>query len=526
MKITPALLGVIAAQSGDYEDYDAERGKNKGNKNYVAPAYNPVYEPAYQEPTYQLNYDNSYDTSYGRALTDATAVTCWESNNMGTHDTNPDGHSHEGTTTTRVASPANGRLTNRDPYGWSNFHYNHKANGDADADHEVNSDDAHGGNVHSLYGYDHRLSGCIYEFATYLYSSSTYKLAMPVTYTVGSTKLHPVWWHYFNAHVLPGGNKQTHNVVMANPTYEGLGYLNFIVTFITDNAATAANYIGSTNKFLNRQEIESTPSGFDHTDAVAAGSAFKIDLVTTATWLSTYGTSDWSAAKVALSSFPHNDLGKDFRFNIRILHQMGEGDKNEVVDSYYFYRVNTVTIVFPHRVGCHWIKNGDSNNDYRCMDSASTRGHHQWHNGANTVWAANTDATAYIYDETFSVASNGLDVCSATYVVDKLSCGTTYKVDGLMNSYDEYAQQEFGTHQEFWFQFEYVMTATDDSIFANCDTDLHDMGIACNQAPNMLFNSFEVTSVTPACGTTNLFNGNLCAAVSGTTRTKSNEIWN
>ena len=38
----------------------------------------------------------------------------------------------------------------------------------------------------------------------------------------------PVWWHYFNAHVLPGGSTHAHDLVMANPTYEGLGYLNFI----------------------------------------------------------------------------------------------------------------------------------------------------------------------------------------------------------------------------------------------------------------------------------------------------------
>ena len=86
----------------------------------------------------------------------------------------------------------------------------------------------------------------------------------------------------------------------------------------------------------------------------------------------------------AISSFPHNELGKDFRFNIRTLHNMGNGvakqyyqianlkigqgleygqtvpaagtmmtsnlRTSETVWSYYFYAVDTIKIAFPEFV--------------------------------------------------------------------------------------------------------------------------------------------------------------------------------
>lgn len=95
----------------------------------------------------------------------------------------------------------------------------------------------------------------------------------------------------------------------------------------------------------------------------------------------------------AISSFPHNELGKDFRFNIRTLHNMGNGvakqyyqiqnlvsgqgqhsgvadavpstggmltshlNTDETVWSYYFYAVDTIKIAFPEFVArvnhCH-----------------------------------------------------------------------------------------------------------------------------------------------------------------------------
>ena len=96
--------------------------------------------------------------------------------------------------------------------------------------------------------------------------------------------------------------------------------------------------------------------------------------------------SNSSGRGFAISSFPHNELGKDFRFNIRTLHNMGNGvakqyyqimnlqdlsgnewlsgsqptsmttlrtsnlRTTETVWSYYFYAVDTIKIAFPEFV--------------------------------------------------------------------------------------------------------------------------------------------------------------------------------
>ena len=59
-----------------------------------------------------------------------------------------------------------------------------------------------------------------------------------------------------------------------------------------------------------------------------------------------------------------------------------------------------------------------------------------------------------------------------------------------MNTYDEYAQQEYGTHQEFWFQFEYYYPVASPNPAINTLCDRNNYG--CYQSPNMLFNAFEV----------------------------------
>ena len=97
----------------------------------------------------------------------------------------------------------------------------------------------------------------------------------------------------------------------------------------------------------------------------------------------TYLKSRSSGRGFAISSFPHNELGKDFRFNIRTLHNMGNGvakqyyqiqnlkddagneqgnaaimgtlrtsnlRTTETVWSYYFYAVDTIKIAFPEFV--------------------------------------------------------------------------------------------------------------------------------------------------------------------------------
>ena len=75
-----------------------------------------------------------------------------------------------------------------------------------------------------------------------------------------------------------------------------------------------------------------------------------------------------------------------------------------------------------------------------------------------------------------------------------------------MNTYDEYAQQEYGTHQEFWFQFFYHFEGNESVnkvTYTGADHTPYNF-------PNILFNAFEVSSVTFECNTSNLMNGNSC----------------
>ena len=402
MKLASTLFGVILAQEGsgqvDY-DYgeDAERGKLKKQEQqgYSAPTYN--YQ-SYETPTYQYS-DNSY---YGKSnAVTVKAVTCWESNHMGSHDTNPDGHSHEGD------APGITDQDNRDNYGWLNIHENHLT------DVEVH-------NAHSLDAFDHRLSGCIYEGSGFTYSANTYNLKWEVEYK-DTTTLTPVWWHYFNAHVFSGGNKKKHYIAMANPTYEGLGYVNFIVTYVKQ----AIGSTGAISGYINTDENL-------HTDLYTDASNIDIE-ITADNWYSTLGdVAAWTTENVAISSFPQNDLGKDFRFNIRILHKMGEAEQAEGIDSYYWYKVNKVTITFPSTVGCHWdsMEAGAQYGYFRCMDSASgpaagNSGHMSWVSDDD----GHSDSTERTFDETFPTAYTG-GGCSATYDEQKMSCGTVYAVEG------------------------------------------------------------------------------------------------
>ena len=83
-------------------------------------------------------------------------------------------------------------------------------------------------------------------------------------------------------------------------------------------------------------------------------------------------------------------------------------------------------------------------------------------------------------------------------------------VFSLMNTYDEAAQQEFGTHQEFWFQFFYNFELTSRGTKTNPAISASTTSFEHFNYPNILFNAFEVTSVTFECGNTNLYNSNLC----------------
>jgi hypothetical protein len=493
MKLSPFVIGVISAQSGDYDSYDAA----DGDRGY------------YGGSDWSGMASNTWNYGSGRAASlTATAVTCWESNNMGTHDKH---HQHF--------------LKQDDEYGWKNVHHGHKTakgtvhvlNG---AELPASPNDVH--DYHSQLAFDHRLSGCIYEIAGWDFTSATYNKVHTMTYGsnlngVGydttNSNIYPVWWHYFNAHVLAGGNTHTHKLVMANPTYEGLGYLNFIVTFLKSEGTT-----GSTELARNFN-VNQKATNDHHTDLYSNGEAFTLSLENTATDCDSYaeiGSSfaqcysskypqtnnagdDWTFAQFAISSFPQNDLGKDFRFNLRMMHHLGEGDSFEFYDSYYFYRVDRIIITFPTTVSCPWELQAGSTTAYtthKCMDSAAINGHQRWFHDINS----NVDTVAPQYVET--LIDNGIDSdaayplqCHDTGAAGHHNCGEIYTVTGLMHMYDEHAQNEYGTVQEIWFQFYYKFAWVDYNSQVGSDVT------GVYNYPNKLFNAFEVVSVAGSCST-------------------------
>lgn len=533
MKIAPLWLGAVVAQSGD--DVDTEAGDERWG-------------------TDGLDWGNGNDfllTGDGQGKRQPAetvqAVTCWESNNMG--------------------DLRHWRTQNDDGFGWGNIHHGHDQAADQadlttdDADYQVGTwfeeMDTTGVNnldMHSVLAFDNRYSGCIYEVANWDYSATSYNTNWSVQYgwdgttntatgtdaSVANMTIRPNWWHYFNAHIVfdPSSTHGygTHFIAMANPSYEGLGFLNFIVTFARtiDTTWTDAAGIRGTVNHNVKQTV---------TDLFSGGYVFKIEPGTQGTpaeeWYSEYTGTDWDE-KPAISSFPHNDLGKDFRFNIRVLHKGGEGDPSAAgtKDSYYFFKINKIDIEFPYTVRCpkeltHVNADSANGNTFRCMDSANFNGHRSWFKDEpNTHQSDYEDENKRTFIETlsgavFSGSLAGDDYCHSAPMADGtwFQCGKAYSVEGLMNTYDEYAQQEFGTHQEFWFQFYYhfEIDITGDGRDSEVDgfqpvVDAVDVSVLAATRtldyiynfPNILFNAFELTNVAFTCNTNNVFNTNRC----------------
>jgi len=505
MKIAPIILGAVYGQSGDYSDYQAPEVSEDRWDSWGA--------------------DNSFNVGYGSGgkafdqdAKTVNAVTCWQSNHMGnlahyTTYNDSQGNQHHG----HDQAQDQGHLSNDDSDAQVGSYYIDQTTAALD--------------FHSVLAFDNRYSGCIYEVSNWNYDQNSYKYQWQVRYghngsaidgsgidqSTGGDNVRANWWHYFNAHVFAGGSNAVHKIVMANPQYEGLGYLNFVVTFAKSDTFAGDGYNagsgGREGKNFNTQPADIL------TDSYSAGTAFEIFRggATAEEWYSTYSGSDWASSKPALSSFPHNDLGKDFRFNVRVLHKGGDGDiENGTRDSYYFYKINKIGINFPYTVRCpKEVKNVqavDSSGDtYRCMDSAGHNGHRGWYNNqANPAAASQTDQEKYnmpFYQETLSGYSGTAVPCVAGYSDgEKYQCGNSYFVQGLMNTYDEAAQKEYGTHQEFWFQFFYHFEGNQGVNKVNYAGTDH----TPYNFPNILFNAFEVSSVSFNCNSSNLYNGNSC----------------
>lgn len=521
MKIAPVLLGAVFAQSsGDSEDYteSQDRWDSWGSDNTFNIADGKTFT-------------GTWATTDRKAV---QAVTCWESNNMGdlSHFTSQ----------------------NDDGFGWANVHHGHDQAANAahistdDNDYQVGtfmdnqeSTDPNKLDLHSLLAYDNRYSGCIYEVADWIYNSDNYNRMWEVQYgydgvtnnaldksgmdsSVTTEVIRTNWWHYFNAHVVitddtnDVNDARTHYITMANPSYEGLGYLNFIVTYAKASDPsdfTNGNWATRNGRNFNTQNTV--------TDLYSGGYAFSIiPGDNTSVWYSVYTATDqdngtW-ATYAAVSSFPHNDLGKDFRFNVRVLHHGGNGDPSDTTtgkDSYYFYRINKIDITFPYTVRCPKEANNvaadGTGSTFRCMDGAGNNGHRAWDKATpNPQSTALEQANKPIYIESLTGGAPAVPaatICGVTAPTgqDKrwFQCGSAYSVQGLLNTYDEHSQQEFGTHQEFWFQFEYHFEfasiqapSGNPQITTSTNDDYH-----INNLPNVLFNAFELKTVDFVCST-------------------------
>ena len=352
-----------------------------------------------------------------------------------------------------------------------------------------------------------RMGGCLYEANEWIYDENSFAKTGRLTYTgdnqffanifdnsnassgaypsSGSYFADVHWVHVFNAHVFPyrttGYRQNTSNdndsitaadgqaknnfrktqrdiedfnVVMANPTYEGHGFLNFVATY---HDHVDMNMAGS-NRPYSGYRFWSTINGYNNVDPSASsascatlrgnrisgggragdercGSAIYENF---GDWYfrpaQTYnyngaqqenywafvmplgfsGSSDlWKpnsssngvdddgsgeARGFAISSFPHNELGQDFRFNIRTLHNMGLGvaktkqvttnknrpvvNSSDAVWSYYFYAVDSILIAFPDYVArvnhCHLQSHKSHPNCASAGDGSTRNDHSGW----------------------------------------------------------------------------------------------------------------------------------------------------
>lgn len=347
-----------------------------------------------------------------------------------------------------------------------------------------------------------RMGGCLYEATEWVYDETSFNQVGRLTYSgdadfaanldalfsasgspgdfasAGSFFADVHWVHVFNAHIFPNRgtgystgatrdsitnitgksisgatvgtpfektsrNNEDFNVVMANPTYEGHGFLNFVATYhdhvdikagrtglayagyrfrstiqgytayssfttecedIRSLRAAGMNgavgragddrcgsaiyenfgdwYLRPAQHFDNSNNAQREywgfimPKGFD----ASTDSLWNVPTTAADAPYRDAGTNQEGMRGFAISSFPHNELGQDFRFNIRTLHNMGSGvantqlasataysvDTATAIWSYYFYAVDSIKIAFPEYVArvnhCHFASHKSNPN--------------------------------------------------------------------------------------------------------------------------------------------------------------------
>jgi hypothetical protein len=453
-----------------------------------------------------------------------------------------------------------------------------------------------------------RHAGCLYEVPDFSYNSGSWDKQFHLWYYNGYYQsgakgnfvaattdqqtgmdaiYDPNWVHFFNAHVLPTGSFPISTVpntqdgtnsirlVMANPQYEGLGWLNFVATYGRRGFVVGESYM----EFADSTHVTSTTAalaGFDTYTQINSSPAqqtegttgnyyydawmgtWELAMEDTDTWVTNYDESagsTFSGAGLSVSSFPHNELGKDFRFNMRVL-LCDSANTNRKM--YYFYKINTITVEFPHYVtyALHYDGREDNTDPHNTMDGGTNGG------GANAQGdglynvAQNNDRdniippldlgswrdssfgmhdvspndhhriTGYLSTQSGDFANTGdsdaADFCrtpSTDCAINALQCTAEnleevcskfFHITGLMNTYSERLGGQRGTYQEIWVQLQYAMGQ------GTINTNVPEVGgsndIISSPFPYLHFMSYEIIDISFMCDTTNVDNGNTCNA--------------
>lgn len=430
------------------------------------------------------------------------------------------------------------------------------------------------GNVDD-FRYSLRHAGCLYEAPDWWYEGTTFNKLRYLTYSLvdhvtgsepaGSQSVATVvhWVHVFNAHIhihqgaycvggadfantdetcVNGDNAHQFAVVQANPTYEGLGFLNFIATYedaynpLVDTEEAGHRFkasFGGAGQYKNSGYWYLGKLGAD----AAAGDDWHLECNTNSCL-----NIDWGGATprgLAISSFPHNELGEDFRFNVRTLHQMGDGkvrgalrapDSGNIAYSYFFYGISKIVIVFPEyvaRVNDCWQNSNFascSEDDVHqvIVDQSSVQmtssgqqvggdiayGNHQFMHlltqsdtrcaapgiGGTTFATTVANSCASWCDIT-GIMVNGHNAATQDEIdgIANFFCGDTFTMWGILSTYDELHNRQFGTIQEIWVQFMYAY-----SHATSFDTGAATSGFE-SPMNNVFFSAPNVLSVAGHC---------------------------
>jgi len=572
MKISAGLLGVALGQNEGSAEADTDytyvyevdasaAEKSDGYNNGYNSGYN-FNQPSYSSQSYDQGY-------YGRADVGAYELSCWNSNSM--RDLNHDnkfaapgvdvigsttgGMNHQygyensysagtkqtamdyGSNTDLYGSIESGKaidISDADhsvdavePHKWgyqnsnpdAKYHYGHHVDSaSSNRGYGPQADTAYHGFVADDWRYSLRHSGCLYEVKDYTYEATTYDKSSTLVHAAGTGGASVHWVHVFNAHIYPHSDNAINSfrVVMANPVYEGLGYFNFVATYADTAIAASGTFthdpFASTYGTAARYSIAKGTWTLSSTE-----SSWKLEKGATAP---AFVLNGGHKSGVAISSFPHNQLGADFRFNVRTLHEFGHGFQDAIhssdnrADSYFWYAVDTITITFPHFVSetdsCHAIRSGPVA-DFSGVDctehvhsiivdeNIEVESGSGGANGSPTARLSGAIAVA-------AIAGGATDGCGGAYGPDGttnhqcasfcqatgVTCGKVLTISNIMSTYDEFHLRQYGTIQEIWAQLQYAYTHTVDK------TSTLKTGFE-SPFPNVFFSAAQIKDIDLSC---------------------------